>query len=305
MRRILVLVVALAAVVGGVLGFGSTPTSARPQTRVVKEEKLAGGAVKREWSNGTTFVGDANAVVTFSEDAAGQATSASVAVPGVSSTAAAARRARVYRRAGRSPGKDLRALEVPSPTTSRDAAVPKRPGARRLVDLHGRNYGTANSIYDSGCLELNRSDAIWRGCFTRKGTASSDCCAYYLADSSQASGHAKSGGHWLMYGHTEQRYAGGNSIVEWSPGSDINSSTCTATSIGISGYGALLSRSYTRCPKQIHIDVTATRFTAAWVGCKGSATTPGVAEAAFTRVPVGQSTTLYYGISYATRPFSC
>jgi len=295
MRCFLVLGVVLAAV-GGALALGSSSTPAGQRTTLVKQEKLAGGAVKRVWSNGATFVGDADAAVTFTENAAGEATGASVAVPGPASLEAAARMARAYGRAGRSTSKDMVAAGI-----SREPAVARRP-----APLGARNYGTANTIYDSGCLTLDNSDAYWHGCFTRKGTVSSDCCAYYLADASQALGNAKLGGHWLVYGYTEQRYASGNTIVQWSPGSDITSSSgCTASTVGLSEYGATLSRTYYRCPKQIDVTKTTAKFRAAWVGCKGSSTSPGVAEAAFTKVPVGNSTTLYYGIGYQTIPLPC
>jgi hypothetical protein len=300
MRCILVLGVLLAAV-GGALALGSSSTPAGHKTTLVSEETMPGGAVKREWSNGATFVGDADAVVTFTENAAGEATGAAVTVPGVASAEALAARVRAYRRAGRSPEKDMRAAGMPLFPRSLDTVV--RPVGR--TPILARNYGTPNVIYDSGCVALDRSDAYWRGCFTRKGTASSDCCAFYLADSSQASGHAKAGGHWLIRGGGEQRYATGTSIIQWSPGSDINSSSCTETTVGLSGYGVTLSRGYTRCPKVIHIDVTSTKFNATWQGCKGSATSPGVAEAAFTRVPTGKSPTLVYSIAAYTQPWSC
>ena len=304
MRCILVFGVVLAAV-GGALALGSSSTPAGHRTTLVKEERLAGGAVRRVWSNGATFVGDADAAVTFSEDADGEATGATVAVPGPASPADAARKATTYRRAGRSPAKDMRLAGVPRPSASRDPVVPKPAARRRPVPFAARNYGTANSIYDSGCLTLDNSDAYWHGCFTRKGTASSDCCAYYLADSSQALGHAKAGGHWLGYGYTQQRYASGNSIVQWAPGSDVSSSSCTSTTIGLSGYGAMLSRTYSRCPKMIDVTLTSTKLNAMWVGCKGAGTSPGVAEAAFTRVPVGNSKTLYYSIGYWTQSLGC
>lgn len=296
----------LAAAVGGTLALGSSSAPAGHGTTLVKQEKLAGGAVKRVWSNGATFVGDASASVTFTENVDGEATSAVVAVPGPDSTEAATRMARAYGRAGRTPAADMRAAGIAVPSSSRDPAVAKPAKRRRPQSILARNYGTANSIYDSGCLTLDNSDAYWHGCYTRKGTTSSDCCAYYLADSSQALGNAKLGGHWLVYGYTEQRYASGNSIVEWSPGSDItSSSSCMATTIGLSGYGATLSRTYYRCPRQIDVTKTTARFRTAWVGCKGSATSPGVAQAAFTKVPVGNSTTLYYGIGYQTISLSC
>ena len=302
MRCLLVLGVLLAAAIGGALVLGSGPTSAAHRTTLLKEDVLPGGAVRREWSNGATFVGDADAKVTFTENAEGEATAAAVTVPGVASAEALAAKAAAYRRSARSPEKDMRAAGMPLFPRSLDTVV--RPGARRAPFL-ARTYGTPNVIYDSGCVVLDRSDAYWRGCFTRKGTASSDCCAFYLADSSQASGHAKAGGHWLVSGSGEQRYATGTSIVQWSPGSDINSSSCTETSVGLSGYGVTLSRGYTRCPKLIHIDVTSTKFTAGWQGCKGSTTSPGVAEAAFTKVPSGKSPTLVYSIAAYTLPWSC
>jgi hypothetical protein len=296
MRRILVLGVALAAV-GGALVLGSSSTPAGHRTILVSEESLPGGAVKREWSNGATFVGNANAVVTFTENAAGEATGAAVTVPGVASAAGFAAKARAYRRAGRSPEKDMRAAGIPLPPR------PRHPLGR--VPILARNHGTPNVIYDSGCVSLNRTDATWRGCYTRKGTASTDCCAFYLADSSQASGHAKSGGHWLIRGGGEQRYASGTSIVQWSPGSDVSSSSCTESNVSLSGYGVTLSRGYTRCPKVIHIDVTATKFNATWQGCRGSTTSPGAAEAAFVKVPTGKSPTLVYAVAAVTQPFSC
>src|SRR3954462_12252624 len=107
MRCFLALGVVLAAAMGGVLVLGSGPTSAAHRTTLVKRERLAGGAVKRVWSNGATFVGEADANVTFAEDAEGGGTSAVVAVPGSESPEAATDKARAYRRAGRSPAAEM------------------------------------------------------------------------------------------------------------------------------------------------------------------------------------------------------
>src|SRR3954452_25516367 len=107
MRCFLVLGVVLAAAIGGTLVLGSGPTSAAHRTTLVKRESLTGGAVKRAWSNGATFVCDADATVTFTENADGEATSAVVAVPGSHSAEAAAQKGRAYRRAGRSPAADM------------------------------------------------------------------------------------------------------------------------------------------------------------------------------------------------------
>src|SRR5262245_66379892 len=109
MRRFLVLGVLLAAAAGGALVIGTASSPAGQRTILLEQETLPDGAVKRVWSNGATFVGDADASVTFTENAAGEATGAAVTVPGVTSADALAAKAAAYRRAGRSPEMDMRA----------------------------------------------------------------------------------------------------------------------------------------------------------------------------------------------------
>jgi hypothetical protein len=257
----------------------------------VTEQPLRGNIVRKTWSNGVTFVGRKDASVSWTVNTEGhtQTSSATVTVSGPTTDAEMDRLVRQYASSGRSPELDAQYAgidELPSTADARpnagkdnNSSETARSGALTKNDT----FKTPNEVYDSDCLTIDKSDAYWHGCFIRKGTRDSDPSAHYLADSSQAAGHAKVGGHWLTAGSTEHRFGEFDRIVHWVPGSDMFSSNCDSVSIGLSAYGASLSRSFTICPKQIAITITNRAFVSKWVGYKGMDTTPGVAAITYTQ----------------------
>ncbi len=308
-RTSFVLALSLFAVLATLMFSLAGGASADPGTHLILNQSLPGNAVKKVWSNGVTYVGNKNGIVTWTLNSAGEVASASVSVPGPASSDDVSQLAQQYRNAGRSPqsdaknaGDDLPSSGDTTPQTSSSRMLASMP--RGVGRIH-YNYGTANSIYDSGCLNLNRSDMYSSGCYTRKGTSSTDCCAFYLADSSQISAHANLGGHWLLDAWQQHQYGSANSIIQWAPGSDVSSGSCTTTSIGISAFGASLSRSYTLCPTKIHVNKTQNVLLTQWQGCKASSTTVGAAEGAFTKVPSGGNASLVYSIGGDTWNVGC
>jgi hypothetical protein len=280
-------------------GIAATPGASRARAdagpTLVSEVALPTGAVRRDYSDGSTLVGSPAArVVSFDVDAAGRTVGMEVAAPGAASPAEAAQLAVAYASSGRSVATDA-------------AAAGLAPGARSLSRSARRayDYGTANSVYDSGCARIDDAPLEWQGCFVRKGTSSSDASHFYLADSSQAAGHAHLGGYWLTSGRTHHRYGNAELIVKWAPGSDISGNECATVSIGITGWGTTLSDSFTRCPTIVHVEPGTQNFDSEWQGCKGSQNTPGTAAETFTKVPSSGDATLFYSIGAAYQTSSC
>ncbi len=277
-------------------------------TRCLRSE-CSNGAVKRVWSNGVGFVGDANAEVTWTTDpASGLVNSASVTVASPSSAAQEAQMAAEYAAAGRSTAGDLATLVGTTNAVrhSEHHAV-RQPGN---VGIHhgtmrpAYNYGTPNIVFASGCVNINNAAMYSHGCYTRKGTASTDCCHYYLADSGQFAAHANYGGYWLNGAGQNTSYNNGALVVNWTPGADITTGSCYTATIGANFYGASFSISYPFCPNKIHVSVSSSSFGTAWQGCKGAQTTIGAAQANWARAN-GGTTNMVYTISGSWQYSGC
>ncbi len=307
--------VAVAVLLPGAGAAGGSAGRAQGPPTLVGATALPTGAVKREWSDGSRFVGNPLATVSFIGDADGKTIGMEVADPGPTSSADAARLAAQYQASGRSVSADATAAGIDPATVSGNdpQTKPSRNSAARANALRktrnlaraSYNFQTANVVYDSGCAVIDDVARHWQGCFRRKGTSSTDPDHYYLADASQAAGNAKVGGYWLTSGSTHHRYGNAELIVQWQPGSDIPGSDCETVSIGMSGYGVSFSDSFTRCPTEIHITAGTQNFDSNWQGCKGSQYTPGTAAETFTRVPTSGDATLFYSVVAAIQTSSC
>lgn len=264
--------------------------------------------MRERFSNGSVFVGDSNAQVQFVQDSAGVTIGGTVIDPGPSSPADAAAWAASYHAHGRSPRADAAAAGIdPSTQPADDQAPNATSGTRRLSSAKrgAYNWQSPNVVYDSGCLTLNDVPAYWHGCYIRKGTASTDCCAFYLADESQAAGHANLGGYWLNSGMTQNQYPNTDLIVQWNPNSDVSGNNCTSTGFSLTDFGATLSESVNNCPVKIHVFDGTQRFQTTWQGCLGSQYTPGTTAENWTHVPSGADASLYYSIGYTYQTSSC
>lgn len=269
-------------------------------THLVSEKALPSGAVKRTWSNGGTFVGNPKAKVIFINDENGNAISALVQVPGPDSPQEAKKMTLRYRESGRSPYEDAATIGASATeVVDRGGNEMAGRGIGRLTRGVRRariNHGTRNQIYDSGCISADTSVSNWRGCYTRKGTSSTDPNAFYLADSSQASGQTTVTSANLKTGFTRHGYASGNQIINWQPGSDVSTGSCYQQTFGINAYGASLSRSIMVCPSIIDVTTTNTYHKADWQGCATPNRTREAVAQTITRVPRGGNATLWYTV---------
>jgi hypothetical protein len=276
--------------------------------QLVSSELLPDGAVRERFSNGSVYVGNPKADVQFVQDASGVTVGGTVVDPGPSSPQEAAAIAAAYAASGRSTRADAEAAGIdPAGLPSEGGAPRSTQSVRHLSSAkHGEyNWQSPNVVYDSGCLTLDQTPAYWHGCYTRKGTASTDCCAFYLADESQAAGHAKLGGYWLNAGDTQHQYANTDLIVQWNPNSDVAGNNCTTTGFSLTDFGATLSESVNNCPVKIHVYDGTQTYTTTWQGCLGSQYTPGTTAESWTHVPSGDDSSLIYSIGYNYQTSSC
>lgn len=282
-------------------------TGGPPQ--VVSTEILPDGAMRERFSNGSVFVGNPAAQVQFVLDSSGATVGGTVTDAGPASPSDAAAWAAAYAAHGRSPRADAAAAGIDPSTQPADnqGQNSTKASSRSLASAshHAYNWQTANVVYDSGCLTLNDTPAYWHGCYIRKGTSSTDCCAFYLADESQAAGHANLGGYWLNSGYTQNQYANTDLIVQWNPNSDVSGNNCTNTGFSLSDFGATLSESVNNCPVKIHVYDGTQRFLTTWQGCLGSQYTPGTTAENWTHVPSGDDWSLIYSIGYTYQTSSC
>jgi hypothetical protein len=296
-RRILLsALVAATAGLAPVPRFGGESAQATTLTpQPIFSEDLGDGRILARFTHGLTVVATAGTEILFemtplTDDTGGL--SVGLRPPDFTDAQVAAAASR-YRASGRSPDKDLQALDY-SQDQARSAAVTARAaseaGRFRGMAADGSKAG---DIYDTGCAEIDGS-VFWRGCFRRYRTDDNDPNAWYTADESQGTGHGK-GAWYLRTGRTDHRYGRGE-VVQWEPSNDIPAGKCRDVSFSLGAYGVSMSRTTTVCPEKISINVNnSRRFYAQWNGAV-RADNPGVVAQDFTRVPHGAGSGFEYWV---------
>jgi hypothetical protein len=198
--------------------------------------------------------------------------------------------AAAYRAAGRTPEVDLALLER---TQSELAALSAQPdtGGIRPMSAGG---GGEELLYETISCRIGGSVA-WSGSCRRYHTREGDPNNYYLADESQAGGHAK--GVWnLRTGRTKHDYSGdGVLIVEWSPDVDLDKGNPREVTVGVEGYGLTLSSKLTVYPSSVTIKRGPADFAAQWNGNEADRTV-GATAMSMTKVPNDQRARFTYRI---------
>lgn len=268
---------------------------------VALSESLGDGRILTRFTNGVTVVATQGTRVVFETvPSSGREGGLAVGlIPPDYDEAGAARAARAYRAAGRSPEKDERALGYSRADAKAEAKANRQAPksskrTNRTSEPKGASTSRPGEIYDTGCAKVDGS-VFWKGCYRRYYTADNDPNSWYAADESQASGHGK-GWWYLRTGRTDHRYSRAAQVVQWEPANDVPAGRCEQRSFSLGAYGVSMSRTTSVCPERISINTNSdNRFFAQWNGAV-RADNPGVVAQNFARVPAAKSSGFEYWV---------
>jgi hypothetical protein len=229
-----VLAVLAGVIVASAAAGGQTLQSASPagltvtpgtQPTLVSKEILRDGAAKLVFSDGSVYVGEPDAQITFSWPD-GQTEEMSSALPTPTSPDDLLAQIASYQAHGRSVAEDMREAGFTppgkiagdgQPDSQRQVASVRHTGSTKRSKL---NFGTANQVYQSACQTIDNGAIFWKGCIVRKGTASTDPNYYYLGDSTNGTGYGT--GSTIAEGADHLNYPNADLIVDQNPSADYS-----------------------------------------------------------------------------------
>ena len=241
------------------LGVAAAEDAAQP--RVVKEERLGPNFVRITWSNGVVYVGEPGVELQMNEWTAADGKSGTgslsiVSTTGPKSMAEISRAAQSYRQSGRSVAQTLRAL--------REA----RPDVVSEEDIVQAEMTTqaAGDIWTSNCAtSANTTKVYVYACTWRYEVTDTDPAKWYSGDQSQVIGRAKTGYYLGELGMTHN-YGSASSAFGFSPGSDVQQSSCTSLTFGLNGRGISVEATFPICPTILDVTSYARSYEVLWQG---------------------------------------